>query len=111
MTNWQRLERERMRAADALFAEGESNEVKVATMKLFMWVDRHDPDMVQLGTDRTIGNGYLCWGQMHIDGIGETFGENVKKIFVESAKGSDPPVHCLTVDESVIFVDGESVIG
>lgn len=43
-----------------------------------MWKDRHDGDMIQLGTKRNDGT-YACWGQMHIDGILETFGEPVRR--------------------------------
>ena len=45
-------------------------------MKLYMWRDRFDGDMIQLGTDTK--KGFTCWGQMHIDGVAETFGAEVK---------------------------------
>jgi hypothetical protein len=68
-------------------------------MELYAWLDRFDCDMVQLGTKKPKG-GFMCWGQMHVDGIGETFGEEVK----ENILGSNGVAVCISSDR--LSVDG-----
>ena len=68
-----------------------------------------DGDMISLGTTRK-SDGFICWGQMHIDGIADTFGEEVKDAIVKripisvDAKTSTKPI-CIESDR--VSVDGE----
>lgn len=78
-------------------------------MKLYAWRDRFDSDMISLGTNKKHG-GFLCWGQMHIDGIAETFGEEVKhalgkKSLMSVHAGQDCQPIC--IEASSLVVDGE----
>ena len=72
-------------------------------MKVYMWRDRFDGDMVQLGIDAR--GGFVCWGQMHIDGIGETFGEEV---IAELRRSSLLSVH--RQDEQPILVEASQLV-
>ena len=91
-----------------MFEQGETLTEEGEVMELYLWVDRHDNEMVSLGTTRKTG-GYFCWGQMHIDGIGETFGEGVKSIIVTSLITKHPPVHCLKVSVDNMRMDDEPI--
>ena len=79
-------------------------------MRIYMWRDRHDGDMVQLGNE--VNGRYVCWGQMHIDGVAETFGEGVKHAIGKRTlmslnnKHDETP---LCVETESLIVDGETV--
>jgi len=51
-------------------------------MRLYVWLDRYDREMVSLGD--TARNGFVCWGQMHLDGVGEVFGRDVKQAIIDA---------------------------
>ena len=79
-------------------------------MKLYLWRDRFDSDMVSLGNEKR--GRWVCWGQMHIDGVAEVFGEEVKlalgrKTLMSVHAGQDCQPIC--VESENLVLDGEAL--
>lgn len=80
-------------------------------MQIYLWKDRHDGDMIQLGDKRKDGT-FICWGQMHIDGIVHTFGDPVRReldrrtLMSVSNNHAEAPV---LVEASGLVVNGDPV--
>ena len=74
-------------------------------MELYAWRDRFDGDMISLGVTTKSGR-YVCWGQIHIDGIEEMFGKEVLRRIPMAVdeKAFTKPI-CIESDQ--VSVDGE----
>jgi hypothetical protein len=95
-----------MRAADALFAEGQKVNTEKVQMQMWLWFDRFDDSMVSIGCEfeRYGKTRKLCWGQIHIDGVSDVFGTKVaEELSGIRVTGQDCIV--VTVDGAHIDVD------
>ncbi len=75
-------------------------------MKLYLWFDRHDFDMVSIGVNREagfLGPRYQCCGQVTLSGVEEMFGEGVRSALVDSRPGDGP----VLVEAERLIIDGE----
>jgi len=55
----------------------------------YLWNDQYDNNMVQIGNKSKSGT-WICFGQIHIDGVWEVFGDNASQAIKEMDHKSDP---------------------
>jgi len=56
----------------------------------YLWKDQYDSNMVQIGNKSGMSGSWVCFGQIHIDGVDEVFGGHADREIKEMDHKSDP---------------------